>query len=262
MANGTYSFPGGGTIGAPGYREAGIHVAMKRISWGSIFAGTAVTLITQLLLSLLGLAAGLTTVNPTEGSVPATALGIGAAIWWIISSIISLFLGGWSAGRLAGVPRKFDGALHGILSWTLATFLTILFLGSMVGGLLGGAFSAVHAGLSTATQAASTVMPQMGGAGGGGGGANKSAVPAGAADSAKQAAAKAKQKLESVKNDFTQGGKAAETGEKAAHGMAKASLISFVVLLIGGVSAGLGGAAGAPKEILIPTRDTVAEKKE
>ncbi|RZM28322.1 MAG: hypothetical protein EOO88_09375, partial [Pedobacter sp.] len=90
---------------------------MKRISWSAIFAGVLVAIVTQMLLTLLGLGIGLGTVDPLEERNPVAGLGIGSAIWYIISSLLSLFVGGWVAGRLASAPRLFDGIIHGVLTW-------------------------------------------------------------------------------------------------------------------------------------------------
>src|SRR5919199_4079268 len=66
-----------------------------RISWGAVFAGAIIALATQIVLALIGMAIGLATLNPTTGASPSgTALGAGAAIWLVISSLISLFIGG------------------------------------------------------------------------------------------------------------------------------------------------------------------------
>src|SRR5256714_12650325 len=86
-----------------------------RISWGAIFAGAIIALATQLLLTLIGTAVGLATLNPATGQNPSsTTLGIGAVIWLVISSLLSLFLGGYVAGRLGGT---FNGWLHGLATW-------------------------------------------------------------------------------------------------------------------------------------------------
>ena len=113
----------------------------RRISWGAIIAGLIVTLVCQILLSMLGVAIGAATVDPLTEQRPMENLGTGAAIWWVVSSLISLFLGGCVAGRLAGVPRKADGALHGIIMWGTVTLITILLLTTALGGVLGGALN-------------------------------------------------------------------------------------------------------------------------
>ncbi len=68
---------------------------IKRISWSAIFGGVLIAIVTQLVLSLLGLGIGLGTIDPVEEQNPTAGLGIGCAIWYIISSLASLFVGGW-----------------------------------------------------------------------------------------------------------------------------------------------------------------------
>src|SRR5688572_24020419 len=103
---------------------------MRRISWGAIFAGLIVALVCQIVLTMLGVAIGAATIEPLNEQRPLENLGTGAAIWWIVSSLISLFLGACVAGRLAGVPRRGDGALHGIIMWGTATLITFLLVGT------------------------------------------------------------------------------------------------------------------------------------
>lgn len=236
MANGAYSYPEGNRGAAPIGGDI-LPISVKRISWASIFAGVAVVAIAQLLFTLLGLGIGLTTVNPTEGA-PGMGLGIGAGIWWVISSLLSLFIGGWVAGRMAGVPRGFDGVLHGVLTWAIATFLLIYFLGTAMGSLFGGALNIVKGSLSTASQAAIAAGPE-------GVEKAKETLPTSPA----AVVGDIKKKAEQVMNDPATKQKAQETGEKTAKGASMASFFSFVVILLGGVSAGLGGKSGSPKAI-------------
>lgn len=135
--------------------------AGRRVSWGAVFAGVMIVLAIQLLLSILGLGIGLSTVNPTEGSTPnASSLGIGAAAWWGISYLLALFAGGYVAARLAPSRLSFDGALHGVLTWAFALLVTFYLLTTAVGGVIGGAFSAVSGTLSAAGQTVKDVAPQ------------------------------------------------------------------------------------------------------
>src|SRR5262245_900727 len=93
---------------------AAIGTVVKRISWGAVFAGLAVALVIQITLSILGIGIGLSTVN-FENNNP----GIGevvrnsAAIWLVFTALVSLYVGGCVAGRLAGLPRRQDALLHG-----------------------------------------------------------------------------------------------------------------------------------------------------
>jgi hypothetical protein len=121
----------------------------KRISWSAVFAGLILTLVIQLLLSLLGTGIGLSTVDPATGETPGTeTLSIAAGIWWTVSGLIALFIGGWTAAHLAGIPHRTEGIIHGLLTWGLATLLLVSLLGTAVGTLIGGAFNVLDTNVS------------------------------------------------------------------------------------------------------------------
>jgi len=135
---------------------------VKRISWSAVFAGVLVAIVTQMLLSLLGLGIGLSTINPVEEQNPTAGLGTGTAIWYIISSLLSLLIGGWVAGRLSGTAYRFDGIIHGVLTWCLVTLITIYFLTTTIGNIIGGASRLMGAVVRTAGSAAGTVASAAG----------------------------------------------------------------------------------------------------
>jgi hypothetical protein len=132
---------------------------LRGVSWSAIFAGVTAAIAVQLLLNLLGVGVGAATINPQQGQQPGQGLAIGAAIWFALSSIISLFVGGWIAGRLAGVPNRRDGALHGFVTWALASLVIFYLLSTAVGGLLGGAASVLGQTASLAARGAQAVSP-------------------------------------------------------------------------------------------------------
>ncbi len=133
----------------------------KRVSWGAIFAGVVITLVTQLALSVLGLGIGASAINPATEQNPMSGIGTGAGVWFAITTLISLFAGGWVAGRLAGIPRATDSLLHGVLTWGLATLLLFYFLTSTVGAIIGGTFSVLGSGLSAAASGVASNAPQI-----------------------------------------------------------------------------------------------------
>ena len=128
---------------------------ISRISWGAIFAGTVVAFVAQILFTLLGLAIGLTIAEPMTGQAPWEGVGIGAGIWWVVTALISLFLGGWTAGRLSGMPLRQDAMLHGVVVWGLVTFVSVFFAISGVGAVARGP-------LGTIQQAMRQMLGQVG----------------------------------------------------------------------------------------------------
>ena len=144
--------------------SAGKNIKLRTISWSAVFAGVLVAIVTQMLLSLLGFGIGLGTIDAVEEKNPAAGLGIGSALWYILSSLISLFAGSWVAGRLASAPRLFDGILHGVLTWCLVTLLTIYFLTTTIGSIIGGTGRLVGGLVKTAGKGIAAAAPGIGGA--------------------------------------------------------------------------------------------------
>jgi hypothetical protein len=123
--------------------NAGVNVvpgAPYKLSWGAIFGGTFVALGTWILLYSLGLALGLSSVDPGDpGS--AKSAGIGTGIWSLIAPLIALFVGGLVASRTAGVVDKTGGALHGAVLWGLTTLAGVIVMGMALSSLLGAVFN-------------------------------------------------------------------------------------------------------------------------
>jgi hypothetical protein len=98
-------------------RALRIPVAPRRVSWGAIFTGATAVIAVELLLNLFGAGVGAATINPQEGQLPGQGFAVGAVIWFALSWIISLFIGGWVVGILAERSSKLDGALNGFVTW-------------------------------------------------------------------------------------------------------------------------------------------------
>ncbi|TMJ73356.1 MAG: hypothetical protein E6G91_09010 [Alphaproteobacteria bacterium] len=112
-----------------------------RLSWGAVFAGMIVALVTHILLNLLGIgigAASTDTARTPDGDTVQT-VGILAGLWWAIAGIISAAVGGWFAGRTMGSSDRDDGLVHGLLSWAATTLVIAFVLSSVFGGALAGA---------------------------------------------------------------------------------------------------------------------------
>jgi hypothetical protein len=140
-------------------------MVLNPMSWGAIVAGTLTALVSQLVLNLLGLGIGLSTVDPNGGGVGAQTFSIGAGIWIVLTAILTYAFGGFIAGRLAGKPLRSTAGYHGLVTWALTTVMVIVLLTSAVGSIVGGTLSAVTGAFGGAGHAVSsavqTVAPQI-----------------------------------------------------------------------------------------------------
>ncbi|HEX3210079.1 MAG TPA: hypothetical protein VHQ91_11900 [Geminicoccaceae bacterium] len=140
---------------------------LRRISWGAVLAGVAIVIAVQVSLSVLGLGVGLSTVDLRAGDTPqVTSFGLGAGIWWVITDLIALIIGGYVAARLSGMPLRGDGILHGVLTWAVTLLIMIYLLTTGVGGIVGGAFHVVGSTLSSVGQGVAQAVPQAASAAG------------------------------------------------------------------------------------------------
>lgn len=140
-------------------RELEVSATVRRISWGAIFAGAVIALVTQLGLNLLGASIGFGAIDPATEANPFSGLGLGTGIWLAVSSIIALFLGGFVASHLADVLRRLDGILHGVVTWGLVTLLTFYLMTTALGQVLSSAAGVLGQGLELAGQGVAAVAP-------------------------------------------------------------------------------------------------------
>ncbi len=106
----------------------------NRVQFGLIIAGVLTAITTMLILTVLGLAIGASTLEPRDVG---ESLGIGAAIWGIISALIAFLLGGWVAAKTAAVAGSGSGLINGLMVGAATIALLLWLTGNGLGGLLG-----------------------------------------------------------------------------------------------------------------------------
>lgn len=143
------NYPGGTVITQENVMRRPLFPAIR---WGAVLAGVAVGISVQLVLTLLGIASGLTMTSVQTGEAP----GTGALIWAGASMLVSAVVGAYVAGRMSGLKRKTDGILHGVVSWAVTTLLFVWLATSAGGSLLSGLFSSVGQGASVIAQSGAT----------------------------------------------------------------------------------------------------------
>jgi len=139
-----------------------------RVYWGPIIAGFLTALTTMTLLSLLGLAIGITSFNAgqaaTQGA-PVGETGTNSLLWTAFSAIVAFLLGGFVTGRTAGTYDRSWGMLNGMLVFMLmlpfTLWLATVGMGAIAGGL--GSFAGgVAAGFGPqAADAARNAAPNV-----------------------------------------------------------------------------------------------------
>ena len=127
----------------------------NRVSWGAIFAGLFLALVTYLFLGVLGTAIGAGSIDAMGDRNPLAGFGTGAGVWVGVSTLVALAVGAFFAGHTA--PSK--GILHGVLCWAVTTLVTLYALSSLAGGVIGTATRVAGSGISLAGQGVAAAAP-------------------------------------------------------------------------------------------------------
>jgi hypothetical protein len=112
-----------------------------RVSWGGVFGGVLVAIGLLLLLAALGVAVGISAVDPAV--TEPRQLGTRAGIWAAASLLIALFVGGMVATRIGAIFDRSTGFFEGALVWVVSVILTSALAGGGAGLLAGGAFELI-----------------------------------------------------------------------------------------------------------------------
>ncbi len=129
-----------------------VTAAPRVTSWGAIIGGVITVLAISVLLSVLGTALGFSMVEPYSEQ-PVQGVGTAVTVWSFVSVLISLALGGYVAGRLAGAA----GISHGFLVWATSLIIAIIISGIIIGGALRSAGNIIGS-LASATGSAASGM--------------------------------------------------------------------------------------------------------
>ena len=132
------------------------------VSWPAVFAGAFAAAALWLILLALGTGIGLSSVSPWSNmGASASAIGIGAIVWLIVTQIIAAAIGGYLAGRLrtkwVNIHTNevyFRDTAHGFLVWAVGLVITAAFLASAATSMVGGGaqLGAITSGKATSAQ--------------------------------------------------------------------------------------------------------------
>lgn len=117
--------------------------AFLNVRWSAIFAGLAVGIASNMLLMLLGTAAGLSFFDFGETGT-GQSFPVVASLWNSLTMIISAFIGGYIAARGSGLRRGFDGILHGAAAWGMTLLLGVFLASSVTGATFEAIFPSLQ----------------------------------------------------------------------------------------------------------------------
>jgi hypothetical protein len=81
----------------------------------------------EILFALFGLFIGFG-MYQGQAANPWSGVSAWSTIWYLVTAGWSMFFGAWCAARLSSDPLTGDGMLHGVTTWGLATTITIAFV--------------------------------------------------------------------------------------------------------------------------------------
>jgi hypothetical protein len=94
-------------------------------SWSAVMAGVFVSLLVQILLTMVGLGIGMLAVDiPTADSAPAT-VGWATFVWWAMSGILAAFAGGLVAASLSEDESEHFRVGHAVAAWVVTTVIVV-----------------------------------------------------------------------------------------------------------------------------------------
>ncbi len=154
----TQGYATSGAAGGPGDEQRVFW--LNRASWGAILAGVAVALVIQLVLNVLGVGIGLSSLDAkvAADNPDAANAAMTATIYIVVSGIVASFVGGLASGRLSGSGRASTAAWHGFTSWAVTTLLVAYLLTSVVGSAIGGTFGALGSVVGGVGKAAASAV--------------------------------------------------------------------------------------------------------
>jgi hypothetical protein len=112
-----------------------------RVSWGGIWAGVLAATGLLLLLTSLGVAVGITAVDPRAAD--AETMSAGAGIWAAATLLVALFLGGMVSTRVGAIFDRTTGVFQGVLVWVVSVLLIAYLAASGINMVAGGALRLV-----------------------------------------------------------------------------------------------------------------------
>lgn len=128
-------------------RGATVARGASYLDWGAVLGGAVIAAATAFIFISFGSAVGLGVISPwAPDAASATTVGILAAAWFLISTALAYYCGGYVAGRMRGVwgdatesEVETRDALHGAVVWAAGVLVFIWIGASTISSVATGA---------------------------------------------------------------------------------------------------------------------------
>jgi ABC-type Fe3+ transport system permease subunit len=147
-----------GAVADEQHHERWAHV---HVNWTAVWVGALAAFGCAVVFGLVGIAIEAYRFGPEHRVVELNKLGIGALIFSVCAAFFSFAIGGWIAGKVAGILHSEPGMVHGAIAWLVAVPMLLAATAIGAGSILGG----WNAGLDGRGYGATTVpyvRPELG----------------------------------------------------------------------------------------------------
>jgi len=115
------------------------------VHWSAVWVGALAALALGLIFGLVGIAVGAHQTGVNARITKWGDVGLAALVFSVAGAFFSFVVGGWVAGKIAGVRRAETASLHGSIVWIVSVPLVLLlaalgassYFGGWYGGLAG-----------------------------------------------------------------------------------------------------------------------------
>ena len=129
--------------------------------WSAIVGGWLVATGIASLMYVAGLALGFSAFDPYNVDVTAKGIGMGTAVWMVLTWAVSLFLGGMFASWFDGRSDQTVGTLHGVTVWGLSVAASGLLVAVGLTQIVPGGLAIVGGGAAAGAATAGGGAPGM-----------------------------------------------------------------------------------------------------
>jgi hypothetical protein len=125
------------------------------VNWSATWVGALASVSAVILFGLIGIAIGVQSLEANGRIVDLHKIAIGTLIFSVCAAFFAFVIGGWIAGKVAGILRAEPAMLHGAIVWLLTTpaLVALAALGA------GSSIGAWHASLATPNSASTMLLP-------------------------------------------------------------------------------------------------------